>query len=158
MTFAKLRALHTVIGQALDEIEQVYKANSPDGAPLDYPSLDVPYYSSLKHAPEVEKAEALRIEATVFAASNRIVAAAGQLSATVNKPWFTLIESINAVRGGDIADAMGTDGYMRFPDQLCRMSAVPGGEQHRRDPARGGAGWIACQGDHQEGRGIARQE
>lgn len=96
MTFAKLRALHTVIGEALDEIERVYKANS-DSTPLEYPSLDLPYYSSLDHSPEIDKAEALRIDPTVFAASNRIVSAAGQLSATVNKPWFTLIESINAV-------------------------------------------------------------
>ena len=44
-------------------MERVYKANS-DGAPLDYPSLDVPYYTSLKHSPEAEKAEALRIEGT----------------------------------------------------------------------------------------------
>ncbi|KAI0682001.1 S-adenosyl-L-methionine-dependent methyltransferase [Earliella scabrosa] len=95
MTFAKLRALHAVIGEAIEEMERVYKANS-DGAPLDFPSLDEPYYSSLKHSPEVDKAEALRIDYTVFAASNRIVSAAGQLSATVNKPWFTLIESINA--------------------------------------------------------------
>ena len=101
MTFAKLRALHAVIGEAIDEMERVYKANS-DGAPLDYPSLDVPYYTSLKHSPEADKAEALRIEETVFAASNRIVSAAGQLSATVNKPWFSLIEGINAVSDVDI--------------------------------------------------------
>ena len=157
MTFTSLRALHAEIGQAIDDMEKIYKEHS-EGTPLDYPSLDVPYYSSLKHSPEVDKAEALRIDYTVFAASNRIVSAAGQLSATVNKPWFTLIESINAVRDGDIADAVVADGYMRFPDQLCRMSTVLGGEQHRRDPARGGAGWIPCQGDHQEGRGIARQE
>lgn len=101
MTFANLRALHAVIGEAIDEIEKVYKANS-EGTPLDYPSLDIPYYSSQKHAAEVDKAEALRVEHTVFAASNRIVSAAGQLSATVNKPWFTLIESINAVRNSVI--------------------------------------------------------
>ncbi|KAI0737198.1 S-adenosyl-L-methionine-dependent methyltransferase [Daedaleopsis nitida] len=95
MTFAKLRALHAAIGEAIDEIEKVYKTSS-DGAPLDYPSLDMPYYTSEKHTPEVDKAEALRIQDTVFAASNRIVSAAGQLSATVNKPWFSLIEGINA--------------------------------------------------------------
>ena len=91
-TFATLRALHAVIGEAIDEIEKVYKAES-----LDFPSLDVPYYTSLKHDPKVDKAEDLRVDHAVFAATNRIVSAAGQLSATVNKPWFSLIESINAV-------------------------------------------------------------
>ncbi|RPD58020.1 S-adenosyl-L-methionine-dependent methyltransferase [Lentinus tigrinus ALCF2SS1-7] len=90
-TFATLRALHTVIGEAIEEIEKVYKAES-----LDFPSLEAPYYTSLKHSPEVDRAEDLRVDHTVFAAANRIVSAAGQLSATVNKPWFSLIEGINA--------------------------------------------------------------
>ncbi|KAL1941917.1 hypothetical protein VTO73DRAFT_6447 [Trametes versicolor] len=63
MTFADLRALHAVIGEAIDNIEKVYKSQSP---PLEYPSLDVPYYSSQQHSPDVEHAEALKLDAAVF--------------------------------------------------------------------------------------------
>ncbi|KAI0349362.1 S-adenosyl-L-methionine-dependent methyltransferase [Trametes cingulata] len=90
MTISDLRALHAVIGQAIDQIESVYKN---DG--LEYPSLDVPYYSSQKHSPDVEKAEALKLEPAVFGAANQIVAACGQLTATVHKPFFQLVEIMN---------------------------------------------------------------
>ncbi|KAJ2981886.1 hypothetical protein NUW54_g10817 [Trametes sanguinea] len=92
MPFAELRALHAVIGQAIDEIEKVYKSQSP---PLEYPALDVPYYSSQKHSPEVDKAEELKLDPAVFSAANQIVAACGQLTATVHKPFFQLVEIMN---------------------------------------------------------------
>lgn len=95
MTFADLRALHAVIGEAIDNIEKVYKSQSP---PLEYPSLDVPYYSSQKHSPDVDRAEALKLDAAVFSAANQIVAACGQLTATVHKPFFHLVEIMNGVR------------------------------------------------------------
>ena len=42
MTFSTLRALHAVIGAAIDDIERVYRERSPQGSPLEYPSLDEP--------------------------------------------------------------------------------------------------------------------
>ncbi|KAI0761083.1 S-adenosyl-L-methionine-dependent methyltransferase [Trametes elegans] len=92
MPISDLRALHAVIGQAIDEIEKVYAAQNP---PLEYPSLDVPYYSSQKHSAEIERAEELKLDPAVFGAANQIVAACGQLTATVHKPFFQLVEIMN---------------------------------------------------------------
>ncbi|KAI0827532.1 S-adenosyl-L-methionine-dependent methyltransferase [Trametes gibbosa] len=92
MTIADLRALHTVIGSAIDRIETVYKSERP---PLEYPSLDEPYYISEPHTREVDRAEELRLTDAVFAAANEIVAACGQLTAAVHKPFFQLVEIVN---------------------------------------------------------------
>ncbi|KAI1787762.1 S-adenosyl-L-methionine-dependent methyltransferase [Ganoderma leucocontextum] len=92
MTFETLRALHAVIGEAIDEIERVYKAHSQEGVALQFPSLDAPYYTTVKNSATVEKAEELRADPTVFGAANRIVAACGQITATVHKPFFQLVE------------------------------------------------------------------
>ncbi len=98
MTIASLRALHAVIGSAIDEIEQAYKsASAKTGLVLDYPALDVPYYSSKQNSPAQEKSEALRTDPTVFGAANQIVAACGQINATVHKPFFSLVEGVNGV-------------------------------------------------------------
>ncbi|PIL29532.1 hypothetical protein GSI_08340 [Ganoderma sinense ZZ0214-1] len=94
MTFATLRALHAVIGTAIDDIERVYIERSPQGDTLEYPSLDEPYYHTAQHTPEEELAEALKDDPAVAAASKRIVAACAQLSTTVNKPWFRLMEDV----------------------------------------------------------------
>ena len=100
MTIASLRALQAVISSAIDEIEQVYKSQSAStGLDLDYPALDIPYYSSKQNSPAVEKSEELRIDPTVFGAANKIVAACGQINATVHKPFFSLVEGVNGVRG-----------------------------------------------------------
>ncbi len=93
MTVETLRALHAAIGQAIDEIERVYKAHSREGGTaLQFPPLDVPYYSTVKNSAEVDKAEELRTDPVVFGATNRIVAACGQITATVHKPFFQLVE------------------------------------------------------------------
>ena len=94
MTFASLRALHALIGAAIDDMERVYHERSPD---LDYPSIDKPYYKADQHTPEEELAEALTSDPAVAAAAKRIVAACGHLSHTVNKPWFGLMEDVQAV-------------------------------------------------------------
>lgn len=93
MTFATLRALHSAIGSAIDEIECAYHERRSD---LDYPSLDEPYYPTAKHAPDEELAETLKADSIVAVASKHIVAACGQLSITVNKPWFGLMEDAKA--------------------------------------------------------------
>ncbi len=101
MTFATLRALHAVIGNALAEMERAYKQNrkgSTQVTQLDYPSLDTPYYSNTKHTAEEEEAEKLASDPAVVTAANRIVAACGQLTASVHRPFFSLIEGGKSVR------------------------------------------------------------
>ncbi|KAM5545244.1 hypothetical protein V8D89_001355 [Ganoderma adspersum] len=93
MTFATLRALHAVIGAAIDDIEGVYHELSQDSL-VDYPSLDEPYYTTAPHTPEEELAEALKGDPAVAFASKQIVAACAQRSTTVNKPWSGLMEDM----------------------------------------------------------------
>ena len=97
MTFATLRALHAVIGTAINDIERVYSERSPNN-PVDYPSLDEPYYTTAHHTPAEEFAESLKSDPTVVTASMNIVAACAQLSATVNKPWSRLMSDMLWVR------------------------------------------------------------
>ena len=97
MTFATLRALHAVIGAAIDDVERVYQERSP-GIPMEFPSLDEPYYHTAQHTPEEELAEALKSDPAVVTATVRIVAACAQLSTTVNKPWSGLMEELLWVR------------------------------------------------------------
>ena len=99
MTFSTLRALHAIIGTAIDDIERIYRGRSQStGNPVDYPSLDEPYYHTGQHTPDEDLAEALKSDPDVVAASMRIVAACGQLSTTVNKPWSGLMEDLLWVR------------------------------------------------------------
>ncbi|KAI1792209.1 S-adenosyl-L-methionine-dependent methyltransferase, partial [Ganoderma leucocontextum] len=173
MTFATLRALHSIIGDALDDIERTYRdashdsptpttpytvlagispstpyirrgsrdedalaAPSPDealstslarspktplhrrtregsgGIPfphsnpstsagsregtvqqLDFPGLDTAYYPTEGHDPDADAAEALASHPDIIAATNRIVAACGQISATVHRPFLTLCDA-----------------------------------------------------------------
>ncbi|KAM5545245.1 hypothetical protein V8D89_001356 [Ganoderma adspersum] len=93
MTFSTLRALHAIIGAAIYDIESVYRERS-QGTPLEFPSLDEPYYRKDQHMPDEDLAEALKGDPAVAAASKRIVAACGQLSTTVNKPWSGLMEDL----------------------------------------------------------------
>ena len=97
MTFSTLRALHAVIGTAIDDIERVYRERS-QGAPVEFPSLDQPHYRTAQYTPDEDLAEALKGDPAVAAASKRIVAACGQLSTTVNKPWSALMEDLLWVR------------------------------------------------------------
>jgi hypothetical protein len=145
MTFAILRRLHAIIGNALDEIEGVYRshgystpsgsascrktpdrpssslgpsvphpldktsqstlysayvspppspsvATCPDSiaADLDFPSLDVPCNPS-------SLSELLTSDPTVLSAIGQIIAAAGQLTATVQTPFLTLCDAIMGV-------------------------------------------------------------
>ena len=103
MTFATLRALYTVIGDALTEMERVYAARSAEGGtPLDYPSLDVPYYHNNcdrdgDASSAVEAAEKLAQDTEVVTPASHIVAACQQLAASVHRPFFTLAEGIMSV-------------------------------------------------------------
>ncbi|KAF8880663.1 hypothetical protein BD779DRAFT_1072572 [Infundibulicybe gibba] len=124
MTFSILRALHTIIGEALDDIERVYAAEGinvppptesslqpppdaanrmkfpyaspppspsiatpPTGMPhVDFPALDTAYDPN-------SLSEKLTSHPEVVVAINRIVAASGQLSATVQTPFLSLCDA-----------------------------------------------------------------
>lgn len=162
MTFAVLRSLHTIIGDALDDMERVYsshgQASTPDSSSgrlspqetvsstttststeilgrspalkpgrntslsksqayaspppspsiatssesmfpppststLDFPSLDNPYDPN-------SASETLTTHPTVLAAISRLVAAAGQMTATVQAPFLTICDAVMGVRLG----------------------------------------------------------
>ncbi|CDO72696.1 hypothetical protein BN946_scf184985.g116 [Trametes cinnabarina] len=97
MSFSALRALHASIGKAIDDLESIYGGQSQ---PLEFPHLDDPYYASAEHSGTEELAHQLNDDPAVSLASKKIVAACGQLSAIVNKPWFGLME---AIQGGQLA-------------------------------------------------------
>lgn len=184
MSFAALRALHSIIGDALDDIERIYRDASHDsptpttpytvlagispstpfvrrgsrdedalappspdedlatsvartpktprhrrnregseGIPfphsnpssgagsregtyqLDFPGLDAAYYPTESHDPDADAAEALASHPDVIAATNRIVAACGQISATVHRPFLTLCDAAMGVRASPSFDA-----------------------------------------------------
>ncbi|KAI9059147.1 S-adenosyl-L-methionine-dependent methyltransferase [Trametes sanguinea] len=93
-TFSTLRALHSLIGNALDEIEHVYQSRGGQDGPLDYPSLDQPFYKNGPAKSEETVAEKLTTEPQVVEATNRAVAACGQLAASLQRPFFQLIDGI----------------------------------------------------------------
>ncbi|KAF8664228.1 hypothetical protein AX16_000790 [Volvariella volvacea WC 439] len=118
MTFAVLRALHAVIGEAIEDIERVYSSQSqPSPSPCassclagpyasppptpstacpaiscsssirpDFPSLDIPYDPT-------SVGEVLTSDPVVVEAISRIIAASGQLAATVQNPFLTLCDA-----------------------------------------------------------------
>ncbi|OCH85246.1 hypothetical protein OBBRIDRAFT_325702 [Obba rivulosa] len=74
------------------------------GTPLDYPSLDAPFYPSEKAEKDTSadpnqdseaqaRAESLTSHPAVIAASNKIVAACGQLSASVQRPFLSICDA-----------------------------------------------------------------
>ncbi|KAI0761037.1 S-adenosyl-L-methionine-dependent methyltransferase [Trametes elegans] len=96
MTFTALRALHATIGSAIEDLERLYHERSPS-QPLDYPSLDNPYYTTNSHSAHEELAEKLNDDPAVSFATKQIVAACGHLSATVNKPWHGFVDATQAM-------------------------------------------------------------
>ncbi|KAI0682015.1 S-adenosyl-L-methionine-dependent methyltransferase [Earliella scabrosa] len=134
MTIASLRALHAVIGSAIDEIERVYKSQSAStGLDLDYPALAVPYYSSKQNSPAVEKSEELRIEPTVFGAANQIVAACGQINATVHKPFFSLVEGVN---GGNFMGCLGSRSVKDIASKVTELRRAKDSKAPEIDPSK----------------------
>lgn len=117
-TFASLRALHALIGDALDDVERIFASyqpsvHSPTGSessgstkysssprvsgderlnstPLDFPSLDDPY-------DPLSPAEALLSHPTVVHATKLIVSATGQLAAMVQRPFLTICDATMGV-------------------------------------------------------------
>ncbi|KAI0644813.1 S-adenosyl-L-methionine-dependent methyltransferase [Trametes meyenii] len=95
MSFTILRALHASIGNAIDDLERIYAERS-QSEPLELPRLDDPYYTTGHHSEQEELSHRLNDDPAVSLASKKIVAACGQLSASVNKPWYGLMEVIQA--------------------------------------------------------------
>jgi len=117
-TFASLRALHALIGDALDDVERIFLSyrppvHSPIGSessgstqcspsprlseedelnrgPLDFPSLDEPY-------DPLSPAEALLSHPTVIHATKLMVSATGQLAAMVQRPFLTICDATMGV-------------------------------------------------------------
>jgi len=117
-TFASLRSLHALIGDALDDIERIFVSYQPsvhspigsessgsaqssssprvseDQGPnrtsLDFPSLEEPY-------DPLSPAEALLSHPNVVRATKLIVSATGQLAATVQRPFLTICDAAMSV-------------------------------------------------------------
>ncbi len=157
MTFADLRALHAIIGNALDDIEHIYALASAErlrpstpskslpagtdarseGQNVVFPLLNSSAYASPPPSPNVivpagghppepsgpERAsdhldfpsldapcdpkspsELLTADPLVVRAINHIVAAAGQLSATVQAPFLSICDASMAVSSGAFRD------------------------------------------------------
>lgn len=110
-TFAGLRALHALIGDALEDIEHIFLSHQPSvcspmgskfsartledeeipRTPLDFPSLDEPY-------DPLSPAEALLSHPTVVHATKLLVSATGQLAASVQRPFLTICDATMGVR------------------------------------------------------------
>ena len=92
-TFASLKALHALIGDALEDLERIFVSDRVlDRTPLDFPSLDKPY-------DPLSPAEALLSHPTVAHATKLIVSAAGQLAAAIQPPFLTITDAAAGVSG-----------------------------------------------------------
>ena len=100
MSFATLRALYAIIGDALADLERIYQAqpSSTDGIPLDFPSLDEPCYPGVPQSADAAAAEKLALAPDAVVAARQIVAACAQLSASVHLPFYSLVEGVKGVR------------------------------------------------------------
>lgn len=78
-SFDALRALHSIIGSALDDIQRVYQGT-------DFPLLDKPLD---RESPS----ERLASDPSVVDATKKMIAAAGQLVASVQTPTFGIIDA-----------------------------------------------------------------
>ena len=205
MTFAALRSLYALIGDALDDIERIYRDASLDSssptpatpytvltspctpyrrrAPrpaddedtedeyvpysaartpktprrtgngasldsdvtvntLDFPSLDMPYYPTEDHDQSTDAAESLASHPDVIAATNRIVAACGQISATVHRPFLTLCDAAMGVSLSSLTSQTYTEA---IPVSPSRLSPLPRGLTYGRATPSGGSEWHARQ-------------
>ena len=150
MTIATLRALQATLASAIDEIEGVYKAQSSD-----FPALEKPYYPSVTPHSDAEKAETRRLDPTVFAAANRIVAACGQITATVHKPWFTLIDTVTAVGPTSVCFVTRKHSALTYTHAVVRahrVSAIRSGDTHRRHSKDRGPRGTERRGDSEDDR------
>ncbi|KAH9888543.1 S-adenosyl-L-methionine-dependent methyltransferase [Cubamyces lactineus] len=95
MTFATLRSLHKCIGDAIDDLENLYKGRS-HSEPLEFPAMDLPRYANAPCSTYEEATDELNAEPSVVFAIRHIKAACGQLSAVVDRPWDALMDAMRA--------------------------------------------------------------
>ena len=132
MTFAALRALYASIGHALDELERLYRDHTTSEG-LDFPDLDEPYYPSAHHTLAEERAEKLKADPDVAFTIRRIVAACGQMSATVNRTWLGVMDTIQGVSsGGYYIPDRHRCMLILSPGTTCRMSPLHGASAYCR--------------------------
>lgn len=141
MSFSALRALHASIGNAIDDLERIY-ADRSQSEPLHFPHLEDPYYTSATHSEEESLAHQLDDDPAVSLASKKIVAACGQLSATVNKPWYGLMEAIQAVKLIPSSCPLSFSTF--FSGSIVCSHSLPGGGSHPRDSSGGRSPGAAC--------------
>ena len=91
-TLAHLRALHTKIGAALDDVEGAYTARG-----VDFPSLDVAVCHDDNNPAAASEGEKLRMDPSVSRSLETIVAACGELSTSAKSPFYHLIDALTAV-------------------------------------------------------------
>ena len=80
MTFKTLKTLHSLIGDAIAALEDKFEAVGED-----YPSLDKPYTA--------DASQLLSEDPAVVSLTNRIIAAADHLIATVRTPFSSVVHS-----------------------------------------------------------------
>ncbi|KAJ8475165.1 hypothetical protein ONZ51_g6743 [Trametes cubensis] len=98
MTFQAIRALHNCIGSAIDDLEQIF--NQAGTTSQDFPAMDDPM-SPAQASPSSEAlAEELANGPAALVPIRHIVAACAQLSATVNRPFDSIMD---AIKGGQLS-------------------------------------------------------
>jgi hypothetical protein len=158
MTFAVLRALHAIIGDALDDIHRVYdpepfsgmrasSISSPeeDGKKSPYasppPTPSTSTHSSPLDFPSLDApydstdpAEQLTAHPTVVVAINRILAAAGQMAAIVQTPFLSLCDASMGVRYSCLAyDNLCIVNFLYPPVPFAVLHAITRGIAHHRN-------------------------
>ncbi|KAI0644809.1 hypothetical protein C8Q79DRAFT_1010960 [Trametes meyenii] len=121
MGFASLRALHACIGSAIDDLERIYHDHS-QAEPVDFPHLDDPYYAQGTHSAAEKLIQQLHDDPAVSFASQKIVAACGQLDAIVSKPWFGLMKDLQA---GQLSQAIRFLEVAHIPE-ILREAGIEG--------------------------------
>ena len=142
MSFATLRALYAIIGDALTDLERIYQAqpSSTDGIPLDFPNLDEPCYPGAPQSADAAAAEKLALAPDAVVAARQIVAACAQLSASVHLPFYSLVETAKGVRACCFvplhADAPGLTEAVGVYRDISRRAS---GSSRPRTPSRSSA-------------------
>ena len=201
MTFAVLRSLHTIVGEALDDIERIYASHgyssppeptstpqspgipdsqntmlkpalkltvstaqayaSPPPSPsmathtqpippppasipssgstnfLDFPSLDAP-------CNQTSLSEALTTHPVVLLAISRIIAAAGQMSATVQTPFLSICDATMGVSFWSEPDICRPLLTILFTVSPSFLHAHTRSVSCCRNSTRGGSLWAPC--------------
>ncbi|KAI0761043.1 S-adenosyl-L-methionine-dependent methyltransferase [Trametes elegans] len=131
MSLSILRALHGTIGNAIDDLDRLYRERSQSDVALEPPLLDVPFYPSAPHSAYEELAEKLTADPAVAHATRQILAACGQMSATAQ--LAACIRFMEAAHIVDILRERGPNGL--HAREICRLVAELRPEGAQPDPS-----------------------